>query len=152
MQQQGIGLIEFLISLAICTFGLIALISAQVQALNNSKEAFSYHRAEQLSLDLFERIRANPNALEHYMAYHRGVTASVSCDQNLCTAEELALYDLQQWDLAIEQSQTKLINSELCFSDFFSGLNLRWAWLSLEDEQVSCEQAQLDKDLVLLQG
>lgn len=151
MKQQGMGLIEFLISLAICTFALVAILSSQVQALHASKDAFSYHRAEQLSLDLFERIRANPKALEQYLAYYHGIASTAACDQRSCTAHELALYDLQQWRLAIDESQTELIDSKLCFERFLTGLNLRWAWAMSENEQTTCEQAQLNKDLVLLQ-
>lgn len=152
MQQQGSSLIEFLISLAICTFVLVALLTSQIHALRHSKAQITYQHAEQLSTDLFERIRANPQGLAQYMAYPAGISAAINCSQNSCNANELAQYDLQQWQNQLEQRSSVLADhAQLCLDDLAAGLRLRWAWSAqLQAETVSCDQALLIKDLVLL--
>lgn len=152
MKQQGFSLLEFLISLAICSLALIAILSAQVQALKQSVDAFTYHRAELHSLDFLERLRANPSATEQYLAYHDTISSDVSCDEQACSANELALFDLQQWQNTWKNHTPQLADSKLCLQTIESGISLLWAWHESNAQRhrsLDCQQANLRKDVFL---
>lgn len=154
MKQQGFSLLEFLISLAICSSALIAILSTQTQALRHSMDAFTYHRAELHSLDFLERLRANPSAKEQYLAYHDNVNTDISCEAQPCTANELALFDLQQWQNSWRNHSPQLVDSKLCLQAIEYGISLRWAWYEVSAQRhypLNCRQANLQKDLFLLE-
>lgn len=65
-QQQGLSLLEVLISVLILTLGLLGVAALQTQALRTSADAQYFQQATQLANDYLERIRANSNNVGQY--------------------------------------------------------------------------------------
>lgn len=58
--QRGATLIEALISILIMSIGLLGIASMQLSAISYQKSSWSMHKIAELSIDIAERIRANP--------------------------------------------------------------------------------------------
>ncbi len=65
-QQDGLSLLEVLISVLILTLGLLGVAALQTQALRTSADAQYFQQATQLANDYLERIRANSNNVGQY--------------------------------------------------------------------------------------
>lgn len=64
--QQGLSLLEVLISVLILTLGLLGVAALQTQALRTSADAQYFQQATQLANDYLERVRANSNNIGQY--------------------------------------------------------------------------------------
>ena len=102
--QAGAGLVEVAIAILVLSVGTIGLAGLQISAKRLGYEAIQRTEAAALAMDLFERMRANPDALAEYRT--DGVaTASPRptrlCDQASCSAAELGRWDVWQWQQAL---------------------------------------------------
>ena len=104
LAQQGVGLIEVLVSLLIVAIAIIGLISLQIRALQHNSEAMMFVNANNLAADIFERMRANPIATIDQLAYQRDFDDpilplnQVVCDlRNRCNSAQIAQWDLALW-------------------------------------------------------
>lgn len=97
-QAQGITLIEILVSLVILSLGLLGVAALQGRGLQASYDAYLYSQASSLAYEMAERIRANEGT-----AYNLAMTGTAptgtACNTatSLCTATEMASYDLASW-------------------------------------------------------
>lgn len=66
LRQQGLSLLEVLISVLVLTLGLLGVAALQTQALRTSADAQYFQQATQLANDYLERIRANSNNIGQY--------------------------------------------------------------------------------------
>jgi type IV pilus assembly protein PilV len=99
--QQGVGLIEILVSVLITSFGLLAL--AGLQSRMGQAQFESYQRAQALTLlaDLTQRMQANPASVASYVTASpagTGDAAPASC-ASLTTVPER---DLCEWSNALK--------------------------------------------------
>ena len=102
--QRGVGMLEFLVALMIFSMGITGLLSAQLVAKKTIIEAGQRSMAIALARDILERMRANPGQLLAYRVIAVGDKESplprpdVDCDASQCTADELAAFDIWQWE------------------------------------------------------
>jgi len=122
-RQKGFSLIEVLVSLAILVFGLLGIAGLMVKGQKASYEAYQRQQALALAQDMVERIRSNPLGAP---AYETGVTdgagmpgysgttsAAVQCVAGTCTADQLAAFDLQEWDRQLFGSSEQLAGNKI---------------------------------------
>lgn len=105
--QKGATLIEALVSILVLSLGLLGMASMQLHALSFQKSSGAIHRISELTVDISEKIRANPTAakdgLYAYTAtYSTAKTATLT--SNLCrssgadcTATHIAGDDMSAW-------------------------------------------------------
>jgi type IV pilus assembly protein PilV len=107
-KNQGVTLIEVLVTMIITSIGLMGLISLQMQALKGTSDAGNRSQAIWLWNDISNRIQANQEFSESYVTPADGVDCSgaitpICNDQNgsatsACTGEQLAAWD--KYDVA----------------------------------------------------
>lgn len=97
-------MLELLIALLIFSLGMIGLLSAQLVGKKAVYEAGQRSAATALARDMLERMRANPAQLEAYRADNVGDEArrvplpDADCHVSACTAEQMANFDVWQWE------------------------------------------------------
>jgi len=103
-RQTGVGMLELLIALLILSLGMMGLLAAQLAGKRASYEASQRSVATALARDIIERMRANPAQLESYRATnigdeaHRALSPHTDCNASACSAAQLAVFDLWQWE------------------------------------------------------
>lgn len=100
--QQGIGLIEVLVSLVILSIALLGYVALQYRAIEATTEGTNRIQAINLARDLSEKIRVNREALATYKTEinKKTTTFSTNCFTTMCTANQKALFDAAQTSLA----------------------------------------------------
>lgn len=97
--QQGVGLIEVLISLLILAIGIMGFIALQYRAIEATAESGSRIQAVNLARDLAERMRVNRGAEEVYaFQLNRAdtqMTSSTNCFNANCSSTDLADFDVE---------------------------------------------------------
>lgn len=99
-QQQGVALLEVLISMIIVAIGLLGIAQLQIATLRQSTHAnFSYQAAQQI-YDMADRLRANPVAVAagSYNAINGIPGSPPSCKSSTCTPTQMATYDASDWN------------------------------------------------------
>lgn len=94
--QQGVGLLEVMVSLMLLAVAVLGYAAMQLKASNVSLEADNQTRAVELARDLHERMRINKEGLKQFQSgSYTGGTAR-PCNTSDCTPEQLAVYDFEQ--------------------------------------------------------
>ena len=99
-RQQGIAMIEVLVSMLIIAMWLLASAGMQVGMFKLQKSADYRLKAIALATELGERMEANSGVAKtgsYALAAGATVTAPSDCAQVACSPANLASYDLQQW-------------------------------------------------------
>ncbi|WOT04291.1 type IV pilus modification protein PilV [Shewanella youngdeokensis] len=103
-QQQGLSLIELMVSLVILVVGLIGIFNLHLVAKRGSFESFQQTQASYLINDIVNRMRLNRSLLASYSGTYTGtLTQPKSCDVAVganvtCSANETLAWDLYQWE------------------------------------------------------
>jgi len=111
--EKGVGLIEVLISLLILSVGMLGVMGLQINAKRSNLEAMQRSIALQLVEDMVGRISMNAYTVDGVDVYlNLGVNKLVEVDTSAinapaktcgvgvtCSADELATFDLYQWQL-----------------------------------------------------
>ncbi len=111
-QPAGFSLIEVLISLLVISVGLLSIASLQLLSKRSNYDAAQRTSAAHLADDLLSRLRSNPSALIDYLPAQPLGNASLDAPATICTegvvctAAELAAYDLWQWEQELDGMQT----------------------------------------------
>ncbi|MBB1455034.1 type IV pilus modification protein PilV [Pseudoalteromonas sp. Hal273] len=105
--QRGFTLIEVLIAFIILSFGLLGAVALQAKAKQASFDSMQRAAAVALGNDIIQRIRANdtPQLVAHYkkdFTSKTPISSSTTCFGGSCSAEQIALLDLEQWKRAIQ--------------------------------------------------
>ena len=143
---QGFSLIEVLVSLVILACGLLGMTALQNESLKYSHAAFTETLALFLITDIVERMRSNTladndaglagdNVIERYAIDFTDSVATVKdCGSVVCSAGEMAVWDLKQWRERVE-STDYLPNGESAIAvDVLSNevtVSIRYAWRQL---------------------
>ena len=97
--QTGFSLVEILISVLVVSFGLLSLAGLQMTSVKGVNNAHSENVASMLTMELSERMRANPQAVANG-SYGKSVNCSTEVKYcrgaQVCSSEETALFDLQE--------------------------------------------------------
>ncbi len=145
-RQQAYSFIEMLISLALLSGTMLSFMATQIASYSFLDEALQYAYANQLAYDLFERIRANPHALDAYVDDGEIPTSltSGSCSAETCNADYLARYDRQQWQQRLENGL--LPAAKACISLTERRIHLHLVWqdkYAATAQAIDCNNAQL---------
>lgn len=111
--QSGVGMLEFLIALVVFSTGVMGLLSVQLLGMQIIQEANQRSVATALARDILERIQANPINAAAYVADNIGDAGrpiplpAANCDHADCSATELAVFDLWQWQALLLGSSVK---------------------------------------------
>ncbi len=105
-RQSGLGMIEVLVAGLIFALGVLGLSSMQLKAKGANYDALQRSLATSLARDMAARMRSNPTALIKYgsISFLGGVNSSppaTDCKAVTCTPDQLALYDLWEWEQAL---------------------------------------------------
>ena len=108
--QNGVGMIEVLVSLLILAIAVLGFVALQVRAIQASQDALVKTQAMHFIQSISESLRANKDAksqyatsLNTYTFASTKPTASINCTMAKCTAEQFATfeaYDISQQALA----------------------------------------------------
>ncbi len=95
-QQQGVGLIEVLVSLVLLSFCLLGMAALQASALRNNQSAQSRSMATIMSASISESMRANITAAKN------GAYNVSPCATN--TSDALAASDVNAWARSLKSA------------------------------------------------
>ncbi|MFC1665830.1 type IV pilus modification protein PilV [Pseudomonadota bacterium] len=104
-KQDGLSLIEILVTIVILAIGLLGLAGLQMTGVRNNHTAYQRTQASSLAYEIMDRIRANPTgaSANNYLI---NLTTSIpsapeipdnNCYDAACTPAQLASADLSQW-------------------------------------------------------
>jgi type IV pilus assembly protein PilV len=121
--HRGFSMLEILITLFVFAIGVLTVAGLQIVSKKSNYDAIQRTTASLLTNDIVERMRANlsgnGNALDNYLVEDLGgstLSAPVpDCTAAACTSEQMAAWDLYEWELAIDGS------SELSADGSFTG-------------------------------
>lgn len=109
--SRGFSLLEVLIALIVFSIGMLGIGGLQLLSKQNNFEAIQRTTAAMLAQDMIERMRANPYALLTYVSNTGATTVgggtmastATDCVTSACDdRDDLAVYDLKQWEMAID--------------------------------------------------
>ena len=96
--QQGLGMIEALISLLIISIGLLGIAALQITSMQNSASANWHSMAVWYSYEMTDRISAN--GTNNFLLYN-GIDTdngySMDCQALPCTADQMVEADATDW-------------------------------------------------------
>ena len=99
LRQKGLSLIEVMITLAVFSFGLLALAALMASGLKYNTSALHRSYATNQAYDMADRMRANRLGLD--AGYYNDLSESDTdpdCIESGCTPEQMAHYDTWQWN------------------------------------------------------
>lgn len=107
-RQDGLSMIEVLVTVTILSIGLLGTAALQIQSKRANLGSVERSLASMMIHDMFERMRANPGMYEEYLTQ---LAASQNVGQGSlsepgqdcsslepCTPQQLAQYDVWQWE------------------------------------------------------
>jgi type IV pilus assembly protein PilV len=97
--QKGLTLLEILIALVVLSVGLLGIAGMQATGLRNNHAAYTKTQATALTMDMADRIRANPLGMASYNNFDTkvAVPADPGCIEAGCDPAKMAQFDKYQW-------------------------------------------------------
>ena len=104
-RQQGVSLIEVLVSTLILAIGLVGVAGLQAFALKNNQSAQMRSQASALAYDLADRMRGNVAAASAGMYDPATASEQSSCRTSTgCAMAEMAQDEMQRWIDNVEET------------------------------------------------
>lgn len=105
-RSDGFSLVEVLVALLVLSIGLLGLAALQVTGIKFNHQSYQRTQATVLAYEIADRMRANPQGLDSYIISPSATTPSYSadCAATVCTAAQLAAYDLNKWRNALQSA------------------------------------------------
>jgi type IV pilus assembly protein PilV len=103
-QQDGFSLVEVLVTILVIALGLLGNASLLMRASKVNQGGVFRTHAVTYSQEIAERMEANPTgsrAGNYTVASGATVTSGFNCVTTLCSAANLATYDLATWQAAV---------------------------------------------------
>jgi len=146
-KQKGITLIEVMICALILSVGLLGIFELHIVAKRTSLESDNYLSAHALGWDIIERMKGNTDALDSYVGTDYGVGTYdplIDCSESLCSAEEMAAWDLYQWDRDLRGTNSAINGRNIgapenrigCVEVDGSKITVKVTWSGLDELQV----------------
>jgi len=104
LKQQGVGLLEVLLTLVILSIGFLTAANMQIRSLKTNQDALMHSQATLLISDMMDRMRSNPEGVQlgAYNGKSTGNSVLPECTTKTCTAQEIATLDLYEWSAHFE--------------------------------------------------
>jgi type IV pilus modification protein PilV len=100
---RGFTLLELMITLVVLSVGLLGVASLLVRSLHGQSAALRHHLARELTADMAQRIRANPQGAEHYTTAGEARIVRGSCGTDPgCIPRTLAERDVADFLSAVQ--------------------------------------------------
>jgi type IV pilus assembly protein PilV len=142
--ESGVSLVEVAIAVLVLSIGSLGLVSLQISAKRAGFEAMQRTQASALAMGIFERMRANSSVLDDYLTTGVGyavrkplppapVPNCIGVSGSECTVNELAAWDMWEWERALNGGTTKdtanksvgsLLNPTACISLEAAGVRI----------------------------
>lgn len=106
-RQDGIALLESLVSILILAIAVLGMLSVQLRTLAETQTSVRRAQSVRLIEDFAERIKTNPGGfrqLRHYVAGWDETPAAPDCRHTACDPETLARWDVARWKQAVAQT------------------------------------------------
>lgn len=102
-RQLGMALLEALVALVILAFGVLGLLWLHQQALVQQRQQLMRAVAAGIADDVAERMRLNaPQSGLYAKTWGSSTTAAPDCTHTACTRQDLAAWDKQQLQQALQ--------------------------------------------------
>lgn len=101
-KQQGLTLIESMISLLIISVGLLGIAALQVTSMKQNNSALHHSQAVWVGYNMADRIRANFTQFDSYAGTNTSNDYDQDCTNQVCTAAQLVVADQADWATAIQ--------------------------------------------------
>ena len=128
-RQNGVGLLEIVISIAVLSIGLLGV--AHMQAVGAVSIEHSYQRSQAtvLAYDIADRMRANPGSANSYLTEtlqaSKARPQSGCVSTSGCTVAQMAQQDLYEWNRAINQALPGAVGLVTLAGETYS-VSIRW--------------------------
>jgi type IV pilus assembly protein PilV len=90
--QQGVSLIESMISLLVISVGLLGIAALQVTSISQNASALNHSQAVWIANNMADRVRANGGAFDSYKGITTGQAGNDNCN-SVCTPEAMVKAD-----------------------------------------------------------
>ncbi len=99
---RGVGLIEVLIAMFVLAIGLLGVAGLQLVSMQNNNSALMRTQAAQLSYEIIDRIRANPDQ-DYSVAMATAPVAPTDCVGAAanCSASQMKDFDIAEWKCSL---------------------------------------------------
>jgi len=107
LNEQGLSLVETMVSIIVTSIFVFAALSAQVSSINDNRNSMHRIAAVQLVKDYIDRMRLNRGAAKSGLYVYNGAEPSApSCNvySGGCDPEQLVGYDISQWYGSIQDN------------------------------------------------
>ncbi len=111
--NRGFTLIEVMIAMLVMSLGLLGIAATLVTAMHSATSNYLKQQAVQTAYDMADRMRSNfkaastPNSSNPYivaMTPPAAGTPSPDCSAAVCTATNMAAYDVWQWKTSLKNN------------------------------------------------
>ncbi|WP_370280311.1 type IV pilus modification protein PilV [Pontibacterium sp.] len=108
-KSAGYTLIEVLVALLVISLGLLGMAALQVSALKQNQNAYARSQVLTAAHGIADRMRANEAGLSagNYFGTsdaYNGDDPDTSCEDSVCTAAQMATYDLNNWKFYLQEN------------------------------------------------
>lgn len=102
-RQGGSSLLEVLVALLVLSIGLLGLAALQTTGLKFNQQSYQRTQGTLLAYEILDRIRSNPVGIANYdnVTLASGPPGHSNCLSTLCTAAQIAVYDIFQWKISL---------------------------------------------------
>ncbi|WP_017443670.1 type IV pilus modification protein PilV [Gayadomonas joobiniege] len=158
--HKGFSLVELIIAMAVMAIGIVGAVATQATAKRSGLDASQRSKATYFANDIIERMRLNPTQLDAYQATDYGsstfsIETEVDCSPtNMCSPDQLALYDQFQWHLLLSGKSVingkrqvgGLIKPTGCIKNDAGYVTVVVSWLSREgSKDAAADQSNFEK-------
>ena len=101
-RQQGMSLVEAMISLLVISIGLLGIASLQITAMKQNATALNHSQAVWVGYNMADRIRANITQFVIYAGVDTSSTYSRDCMSGPCTNVQMVESDAEEWSTQVQ--------------------------------------------------
>ncbi|WP_455374911.1 type IV pilus modification protein PilV [Kaarinaea lacus] len=98
--QNGISMVEVLVSIVVLSFGLLGLAGLQADGLRSNNDAYMRSQASLLAYDMLDRMRANLQGVENgfYDDLLSTTPTDPGCVNSGCSIQQMSENDAFEWN------------------------------------------------------
>lgn len=108
-KQTGVSLLEILVTIAVLSFGLLALASLQIKTMGYLNNSSQHYMVMAIAETVAEGVRASSRPVSTFEGFKLCVRAEESCVENLAGLGEIA----QEWKDQIEGKSVETLILEV---------------------------------------